>query len=404
MTDDHAPGEGTPPARIGDTLPELSRDELLRYSRHFPLAEVGVEGQRKLKAARVLLVGMGGLGSPLGLYLAAAGVGTLGLVDDDVVDASNLQRQIIHGTSDLGRSKLESARDRISDVNPHVELALYPRRLTSDNAMELLGEYDIVVDGTDNFPTRYLVNDACVLLGIPYVYGSILRFDGQVALFATENGPCYRCLFRDPPPPGLVPNCAEGGVLGVLPGIVGSLQALEVIKWILGAGPPSSGKLHLLDALDLSLRTLTIDRDPACPVCGDEPTVTELIDYEEFCGIRAAEGHAERTGVAGITPTELARRLDAGEEITLIDVREPHEWEIANLGSRGARLVPRARILDVVEQLHGESAPVVLYCKSGGRSREAAARLSDAGISGVLDLEGGILAWRDEVDPGLARY
>ncbi len=395
MTDDIRP----------DTdLPELTREELLRYSRHFPLAEVGVEGQRRLKAARVLLVGMGGLGSPLGLYLAAAGVGRLGLVDDDVVDASNLQRQVIHGTRDLGRPKLESARDRISDINPHVDLVLHPTRLTSENAMDVLGEYDIVVDGTDNFPTRYLVNDACVLLGIPYVYGSILRFDGQVALFATEEGPCYRCLFRDPPPPGLVPNCAEGGVLGVLPGIVGSLQALEVIKWILGAGPPSSGKLHLLDALDLSLRTLTIDRDPDCPVCGDAPTVRELIDYEEFCGVRAAERHAERTGVAGITPSRLAARLDAGEAITLIDVREPHEWDIANLESRGARLVPQARILDVVEELRREPEPVVLYCKSGGRSREAAARLADAGIAGVLNLEGGILAWRDDVDPDLPRY
>ncbi|HKK92093.1 MAG TPA: ThiF family adenylyltransferase, partial [Longimicrobiales bacterium] len=335
---------------------------------------------------------------------AEAGVGTLGLVDDDVVDASNLQRQVIHGTRDLGRPKLESARDRLADVNPHVELILHAERLTSENAMDLLRDYDIVVDGTDNFPTRYLVNDACVLLGIPYVYGSILRFDGQVALFATEDGPCYRCLFRDPPPPGLVPNCAEGGVLGVLPGIVGSLQALEVIKWILGAGPSSSGKLHLLDALDLSLRTLTIDPDPGCPVCGDHPTVTELIDYEEFCGVRAAEQHAERTGVAGITPSELAARLDAGETITLIDVREPHEWDIANLESRGARLVPQARILDAVQELRAGPEPVVLYCKSGGRSREAAARLADAGIAGVLNLEGGILAWRDEVDPALPRY
>ncbi len=385
-------------------LPDLSPDELLRYSRHFPLSEVGVEGQKRLKAARVLLVGMGGLGSPLGLYLSAAGVGTLGLVDDDVVDASNLQRQVIHGTSDLGRPKLESARDRIADVNPHVQVVLHPTRLTSENALEILGDYDVVVDGTDNFPTRYLVNDACVLLGIPYVYGSILRFDGQVALFAAEDGPCYRCLFRDPPPPGLVPNCAEGGVIGVLPGIVGSLQALEVIKWIVGAGTSPVGKLHLLDALDLSLRTLTIDRDPECPVCGDDPTVTELIDYEAFCGVDAAGGHAEETGVPGITAAELARRLDDGESLTLIDVREPHEWEIANLGSRGARLVPQAGILNVADELRSGAGPVVVYCKSGGRSRAAAARLADAGVTDVLNLEGGILAWRDEVDPALAKY
>jgi adenylyltransferase/sulfurtransferase len=389
---------------IDPTLPALSQDELLRYSRHFPLSEVGVDGQRKLKAARVLLVGMGGLGSPLGLYLSAAGVGTLGLVDDDVVDASNLQRQVIHGTSDLGRPKLESARDRITEVNPHVEVVLHPTRLTSADALEILGSYDIVVDGTDNFPTRYLVNDACVLLGIPYVYGSILRFDGQVAVFAAEGGPCYRCLFRDPPPPGLVPNCAEGGVLGVLPGIVGSLQALEVIKWIVGAGTSPVGRLHLLDALDVSLRTLTIERDPECPVCGDDPSVTELIDYEAFCGVEASSRHAEETGVPGITPTELVHRLDAGEPLTLIDVREPHEWEIVNLASRGARLIPQARILEIADELRASTDTVVLYCKSGGRSRAAAARLVDAGVARVLNLEGGILAWRDDVDPGLPRY
>jgi len=387
-----------------DALPELDRDELLRYSRHFPLAEVGVEGQRRLKAARVLLVGMGGLGSPLGLYLAAAGVGTLGLVDDDTVDASNLQRQVVHGTADLGRSKLDSAMDRLADVNPHVELVPHPVRLDASNALEILRDYDVVVDGTDNFPTRYLVNDACVLLGIPYVYGSILRFDGQVALFAAEGGPCYRCLFRDPPPPGLVPNCAEGGVLGVLPGIVGSLQALEVIKWILGQGERSIGKLHLLDALDLSLRTLTIERDPACPVCGDDPTVTELIDYEAFCGISTAEASEGRSPVGRIDPAELARRLDAGEDITLIDVREPHEWEIANLADRGARLVPQGRILEVADELRDAPRPIVLHCKSGGRSREAAERLAEAGVNGLLNLEGGILAWRESVDPDLQRY
>lgn len=390
------------------STPDLSPAELLRYSRHFPLEEVGVEGQRQLKAARVLLVGMGGLGSPLGLYLAAAGVGTLGLVDDDVVDASNLQRQVLHGTRDIGRPKLESARDRLTDVNPHVELVLHPTRLDSSNAMEILGDYDLVVDGTDNFPTRYLVNDACVLLGIPYVYGSILRFDGQVALFAAEGGPCYRCLFRDPPPPGLVPNCAEGGVLGVLPGIVGSLQALEVVKWILGHRAGSIGKLRLLDALDLSLRTLIIDRDPECPVCGDNPSVTELIDYEAFCGVASHDtvvfADGAPTAVPGITPTELSRRLDSGESITIIDVREPHEWEIVNLEARGARLVPQARIPELVEELRATPGAIVLHCKSGGRSREAAGRLVDAGVDGVLNLRGGILAWRDEVDPELPRY
>ncbi|MDT8367857.1 MAG: molybdopterin-synthase adenylyltransferase MoeB, partial [Longimicrobiales bacterium] len=369
-------------------LPDLSPDELLRYSRHFPLPQVGVEGQRRLKAARVLLVGMGGLGSPLGLYLAAAGVGTLGLVDDDVVDASNLQRQVMHGTKDLGRAKLASALDRLADVNPHVELVPHAVRLDASNAMEILGDYDIVVDGTDNFPTRYLINDACVLLGIPYVYGSILRFDGQVALFAAEGGPCYRCLFRDPPPPGLVPNCAEGGVLGVLPGIVGSFQALEVIKWILGAGESSVGKLRLLDALDLSWRTLTIDRDPECPVCGDAPTVTELIDYETFCGVDAS-GAALDSGaggeeVPGISAPELARRLDAGEAITLIDVREPHEWEIMNLADRGARLVPLGEIVEAADELRDTPGEVVLHCKSGARSRDAAIRLREVGVHAVM--------------------
>jgi adenylyltransferase/sulfurtransferase len=384
-------------------LPDLTTDELVRYARHFPLEAVGVEGQRRLKAARILLVGAGGLGSPAALYLAAAGIGTLGLVEDDVVEASNLQRQVIHGTSDLGRPKIESARDRIAEVNPHVELLLHPTRLTSANAMEILGDYDLVVDGTDNFPTRYLINDACVLLGIPYVYGSILRFDGQVALFGVPGGPCYRCLFRDPPPPGLVPNCATGGVLGVLPGIVGSVQALEAIKWILGRAAGSVGRLRLFDALDFGWRTLEIPRDPECPACGDTPTVTELIDYEAFCGVGGSEG-TDTDEIDTIAPAVLAARLEAGEAITLIDVREPHEWDIANLGDRGARLIPGGEILRIADELRAEAGPVVVHCKSGGRSREAILRLREVGLEGLVNLEGGILRWQEEVDPSLRRY
>lgn len=388
-------------------LPELSADERVRYSRHFPLAAVGVDGQRRLKGARILLVGAGGLGSPAALYLAAAGVGTLGLVEDDVVEASNLQRQVIHGTSDLGRPKIESARDRLAEVNPHVELVLHPTRLDSTNAMEIIRDYDLVLDGTDNFPTRYLINDACVLLGIPYVYGSILRFDGQVALFAVPGGPCYRCLFRDPPPAGLVPNCAEGGVLGVLPGIVGSVQALEAIKWVLGRAEASFGKLRLFDALEFSWRTLDVSRDPECPVCGDAPEITELIDYEAFCGVTSTGrplDAADRDDVPVVTPRELVERLASGEGLTLIDVREPHEWDIVNLEERGARLVPRGRVPELMDELAAANAPIVVHCKTGGRSREVVARLREAGVRDVFNLEGGILRWQAEIDPSLPRY
>ncbi len=381
----------------------LAQDELLRYSRHLILPDVGVAGQQKLKAARVLLIGAGGLGSPAALYLAAAGVGTLGLVDFDNVDVTNLQRQILHGTKDVGRPKLVSARERIADVNPHVRLETYETALTSKNALDILSGYDIVVDGTDNFATRYLVNDACVLLGKPNVYGSIFRFEGQASVFALPDGggPCYRCLFPEPPPPGLVPSCAEGGVLGVLPGLVGTIQATEAIKLILGVGEPLAGRLLLVDTLAMQFRTVRVRKDPACPACGTRE-IRELIDYEQFCGVRAAE--AEPRALAGfvdITPRELAGRLARGEDLELIDVREQFEWDIARIP--GARLVPLATLPEVSETLdHGRE--IVVYCKGGSRSRAAASHLTDAGFARVANLTGGILRWREDVDPALPRY
>lgn len=382
-------------------LPTLDRDELLRYSRHLILPEVGVEGQRRLKAARVLLVGAGGLGSPLALYLAAAGVGTLGLIDHDVVDVTNLQRQVLHGTSDIGRSKLASAADRMREINPHVKLELHETRLTSANALEILRDYDLVADGTDNFPTRYLVNDACVLLGIPNVYGSIFRFEGQVSVFATADGPCYRCLFREPPPPGLVPSCAEGGVLGVLPGLIGTLQATEVVKLILGVGEPLVGRLLLVDTLGPSFRTLKLRRDPTCPACGTRE-LQELIDYEHFCGITTGGEliHSELT-VPSITPLELADRLASGGELTLLDVREQHEWDIAHL--EGARLIPLGSLAESLDSLDPD-AELVVHCKSGGRSAKAVRQLREAGFTHVLNLDGGILRWSDDVDPSVPKY
>jgi len=379
----------------------LAQDELLRYSRHLILPDVGVEGQQKLKAARVLLIGAGGLGSPAALYLAAAGVGTLGLVDFDNVDVTNLQRQILHGTKDVGRPKLVSARDRIGDVNPHVRLETYETALTSKNALEILRDYDVVVDGTDNFATRYLVNDACVLLGTPNAYGSIFRFEGQASVFALEGGPCYRCIFPEPPPPGLVPSCAEGGVFGVLPGLVGTIQATEAIKLILGVGEPLAGRLLLVDTLAMRFRTVTVRKDPACPACGTRE-IRELIDYEQFCGVRAAE--AEPRAVAGfveITPRELTARLSRGEELDLIDVREQFEWDIVRIP--GARLVPLATLPEVAETLD-KDREIVVYCKGGTRSRAAASHLADAGFRRVTNLTGGVLRWRDEVDPALPRY
>jgi sulfur-carrier protein adenylyltransferase/sulfurtransferase len=379
-------------------LPKLSHAEVLRYSRHLLLPEVGVEGQRKLKAARVLTIGAGGLGSPLSLYLAAAGVGTIGVVDFDVVDLTNLQRQIVHGTSTLGRPKLESAKGRLTDLNPNVNVVSHEGRLTSENAFEIIQDYDIVVDGTDNFPTRYLVNDACVLLGKPNVYGSIFRFEGQASVFYAKEGPCYRCLYSEPPPPGLVPSCAEGGVLGVLPGIIGSIQALETIKWIIGAGDSLVGRLVLFDALKLRFRELKLRKDPTCPICGDHPTIHELIDYQAFCGIGAEPDYR---GVE-ISVEEFQREREAkGDELVLVDVREPHEWEIAHID--GARLLPLSQLPDRLNELDGH-AEIVTQCHHGARSLKALEILKGAGYGKVRSLAGGIDAWAERIEPGMARY
>jgi len=375
-------------------LPELTREELARYSRHLILPDVGVEGQKRLKAARVLLVGAGGLGSPLALYLSAAGVGTLGIVDFDKVDVSNLQRQVVHGTADVGRSKIDSAAERIYDINPYVNVERFETRLTSDNALEIIREFDIVVDGTDNFATRYLVNDACVILGKPNVYGSIFRFEGQASVLATPEGPCYRCLFREPPPPGLVPSCAEGGVLGVLPGLVGTIQATEAIKLILGIGEPLIGRLLLVDALTAQFRTVKIRRDPTCPACGTHE-IQELIDYDAFCG------GAEPVTLKEITPRELAQKLARGDDFDLIDVREPVEWEIAHI--EGARLVPLSTFPGAISELDS-SREIVVQCKVGGRSARAADALIAAGFRNVWNLAGGITRWSDDVDPTIVKY
>ncbi|HEX6965529.1 MAG TPA: molybdopterin-synthase adenylyltransferase MoeB [Gemmatimonadaceae bacterium] len=382
-------------------MPELSNEEVLRYSRHLILPEVGLEGQRRLKAARVLLVGAGGLGSPLALYLAAAGVGHMGLVDFDVVDVTNLQRQVLHGTKDVGRLKLDSARDRVADINPHVTLETYETQLTSQNALEIVRDYDLVIDGTDNFPTRYLVNDACVLTGKPNVYGSIFRFEGQASVFATDDGPCYRCLFREPPPPGLVPSCAEGGVLGVLPGLVGTIQATEAIKLILGVGQPLIGRLLLIDTLRMQFRTLKLQRDPTCPACGTRE-LKELIDYEEFCGVRKAAAEARAAqAIPEVTPRELAERLARGDDVDVLDVREPHEWEIARIP--GARLVPLGTLAEVLPTLD-PTREIVVHCKGGSRSAKAVRQMQAAGFQRVWNLAGGILRWSDEVDGRVAKY
>ncbi|HET7565912.1 MAG TPA: molybdopterin-synthase adenylyltransferase MoeB [Gemmatimonadaceae bacterium] len=382
-------------------MPELSNEEVLRYSRHLILPEVGLDGQRRLKAARVLLVGAGGLGSPLALYLAAAGVGHMGLVDFDVVDVTNLQRQVLHGTKDVGRSKLASARDRVADINPHVALETYETQLTSHNALEIIRDYDLVIDGTDNFPTRYLVNDACVLTGTPNVYGSIFRFEGQASVFATESGPCYRCLFREPPPPGLVPSCAEGGVLGVLPGLVGTIQATEAIKLILGVGQALIGRLLLIDTLRMQFRTLKLQRDPTCPACGTHE-LTELIDYEEFCGVRKAAAEAlAAKAIPEVTPRELAARLARGDDVDVLDVREPHEWEIARIP--GARLVPLGTLAEVLPTLD-PAREIVVHCKGGSRSAKAVRQMQAAGFTRVWNLAGGISRWSDEVDASVPKY
>jgi len=379
--------------------PALSNDEILRYSRHLIMPEVGMEGQQRLKAARVLCVGAGGLGSPLMLYLAAAGVGTLGLVDFDVVDYTNLQRQIIHATKDVGRKKLDSAAEKLKAINPYVDIRPFETRLTSDNALELVRQFDMVVDGTDNFATRYLVNDACVLTGKPNVYGSIFRFEGQVSVFGAKDGPCYRCLYPEPPPPGLVPSCAEGGVLGILPGLVGVMQATEAVKLILGRGEPLIGRLLLVDALGMRFRELKLRKDPSCPVCGPRPTVTKLIDYEQFCGVRGEEAPVTTT-VPEIQVEELKRAMDAGEDVFILDVREPHEYQICNLGGH---LIPLADLPRRVHELDS-SREIVAHCRSGARSAKAIAFLRQSGFKKVRNLAGGILAWADRVDRSMPKY
>jgi adenylyltransferase/sulfurtransferase len=379
---------------------DLSSEELSRYSRHLALPDVGIAGQRRLRAARVLIVGAGGLGSPAALYLAAAGVGTLGLVDFDRVDATNLHRQILHGTSDVGRPKLDSARDRLGDVNPNVDVVTHEVRLTSVNALGILADYDVILDGTDNFATRYLVNDACVLLGKPNVYGSIFRFEGQASVFALGDGPCYRCLFPTPPPAGSVPSCAEGGVLGVLPGIVGTIQATEAIKLIVGIGESLAGRLLLLDTLAMRFHTVRIARDPACPACGTRE-ITQLIDYDEFCGApQAGSPEPPRDANADVTVRELADRLEAHEEFSLIDVREPYEWEIGRIP--GARLIPLGTLPMAMSSIDA-TRDVVVYCRTGARSANAARQLRAAGFR-AANLVGGIHAWSDEVDPSIPKY
>jgi molybdopterin/thiamine biosynthesis adenylyltransferase/rhodanese-related sulfurtransferase len=378
----------------------LSNEEILRYSRHLIMPEVGMDGQLKLKAAKVLLIGTGGLGAPLGLYLTAAGVGKIGLVDFDVVDFTNLQRQVTFGTTDIGRKKTEAARERLCNLNPDVEIATYETMLTSENALEIFKDYDVIVDGTDNFPTRYLVNDACILLGKPNVYGSIFRFEGQVTVFGMPEGPCYRCLYPEPPPPGLVPSCAEGGVLGVLPGIIGSLQAMETIKLLLGTGDSLAGRLLLFDALALKFRELKLRKNPDCPVCGANPTVTKLIDYFEFCGVRGEEAPDVDLHVPEITPRDLKQRLDNGDDLFILDVREPHEYQICNLNGH---LIPLGELPRRAHELDS-SREIVAHCRSGKRSAEAVDFLRKAGFRKIFNLRGGILSWSTEVDPTVPRY
>ncbi|MFZ0589930.1 MAG: molybdopterin-synthase adenylyltransferase MoeB [Bryobacteraceae bacterium] len=377
----------------------LSTEEMARYNRHLILPEVGIEGQLKLKAARVALVGAGGLGAPLGLYLAAAGIGRIGLIDFDTVDISNLQRQVIHGTRDIGRKKLDSAAEKMQNINPHLRIDKHDAPLTSANALEILREYDIVIDGTDNFPTRYLVNDACVLLKKPNVYGSIFRFEGQATVFAYDDGPCYRCLYPEPPPPGMVPSCAEGGVLGILPGLIGVVQATEAVKIILGKGKTLKGRLLLYDALGMKFRELKLKRDPACPVCGDRPTITKLIDYQEFCGLRPAQGASANEGVIDVAA--LKERLDRGDEFVLIDVREPWEYQTARIP--GSKLIPLGELPKRLNELD-PNADIVAHCKSGGRSQKAVDLLKQNGFRSVRNLTGGILAWSDKIDPSVPKY
>lgn len=390
--------------------PPFSAEEVKRYSRHLIMPEVGMSGQKKLQAASVLLIGAGGLGSPLAMYLAAAGIGRIGLVDYDVVDYSNLQRQIIHGSKDVGRPKLDSARERILDINPHVRVDCYAEPLTSANALAIFEPYDIIIDGTDNFPTRYLVNDACVLLGKPNVYGSIFRFEGQVSVFYAQAGPCYRCLYPAPPPPGLVPSCAEGGVLGVLPGTVGALQATEAIKLILGIGDSMIGRLLLYDALAFTFTELKLRKNPECVVCGPHPSLTRLIDYEQFCGapahdhsLYAGDALPANGGIPTLTPQELAARLQRGDALVVLDVREPHEWEIVNLEHWGARLIPKGEILQRAHEL-SLHADVVVHCRTGVRSAEVVHQLQSLGFKRLWNLAGGINRWAAEIEPALPQY
>ncbi|MBZ5726295.1 MAG: molybdopterin-synthase adenylyltransferase MoeB [Acidobacteriia bacterium] len=382
----------------------LSNDEILRYSRHLIIPEVGMEGQQKLKAAKVLLVGAGGLGAPLGLYLAAAGVGHIGMVDFDVVDFTNLQRQVIHTTQDVGRKKLDSAADKMQAINPNVTVVKHEIALSSENALDVLKDYDIVVDGTDNFPTRYLVNDACVLLGKPNVYGSIFRFEGQATVFAYEGGPCYRCLYPEPPPPGLVPSCAEGGVLGILPGTIGLIQATETVKLILGIGEPLVGRLLLYDALAMRFRELKLRKNPECPVCGEHPTITRLIDYHQFCGVPqqpAAPAQESKVSEGEVEVQDVKAMMDRGDKFVLIDVREPHEYKICNIP--GAKLIPLGEVPKRLGELDRE-ADIVVHCKSGMRSAKACGILRQAGFERVRNMKGGILAWSDKVDPSVPKY
>ncbi len=386
-----------------DRREDLDLDEVRRYSRHLIMPEVAMEGQSRLKAAKVLCIGAGGLGSPVAMYLAAAGVGTLGIVDFDVVDETNLQRQIIHGQSDVGRKKAESARDSIAEINPYVNVVIHDVRLDSSNAFEIFEPYDVIVDGTDNFPTRYLVNDACVLLGKPYVWGSIFRFEGQASVFWAEHGPCYRCLYPEPPPPGMVPSCAEGGVLGVLCATIGSIQATEAVKLIIGRGDPLLGRLKIYDALDMELKSIRVQKDPECPICGKNKTITELIDYEEFCGIRGEEPEDVLQGqVPSLTPQELKERLDAGEPLVLVDVREPFEVEISDLPV-DTKLIPVAEVAQRVHEL-SSADDIVMFCRSGARSAQATQFLQSIGFTRVKNLTGGINGYAQEVAPEIPVY
>jgi adenylyltransferase/sulfurtransferase len=392
---------GIPLGRVDPSALELSREEILRYSRHLIMPEVGLTGQKKLKAASVLLIGTGGLGSPLAIYLAAAGIGRIGLVDYDVVDRTNLHRQIIHGTGSVGQLKVESARARMLDVNPDIEVVTYNEPFTSENALRIARDYDVIVDGTDNFPTRYLTNDVCVLLGKPNVYGSIFRFEGQASVFYAREGPCYRCLFPEPPPPGLVPSCAEGGVLGILPGTIGTIQATETIKLILGLGQPLIGRLLLYDALAMTLEEVRLRKNPNCAVCGPNPTVTELIDYEQFCGVPGHDREEQAATSWDITPGELQSRLQQGNHIKVVDVREPHEWEISRLD--GATYIPLGQLAAHMNELD-TAEEIVLMCKTGGRSMRALELLYTAGFRKLKNLKGGINAWAREVDTRLPVY